>query len=74
LAGVNVLLARENLLLTFVDYYVKKFNVFPCLDYLIEIAIIISWNIWQMDGLKFVIPESCTGKKIVIQKTFLLQQ
>lgn len=68
--GDNVLLARENLLLTFVDYYEKKFNIFPSLDYLIEIAIIISWNIWQMDGLKFVIPESCTGKKIVTEDFF----
>lgn len=62
--GDNVLLARENLLLTFVDYYENKFNVFPSLDYLMEIAIIISWNIWQMDGLKFVIPNSCYVEKI----------
>ena len=26
---------------------------------LIEFAKIIVWNIWQMDGLKFVIPNSC---------------
>lgn len=57
--GDNVLLARENLLFTFVDYYENKFGVFPIKDYLKEIATIISWNIWQMDGLKFVIPNSC---------------
>ena len=28
-------------------------------EYLKEIAEILSWNIWQMDGLKMVIPGSC---------------
>ena len=58
--GDNVLLARENLLFTFIDYYENKFSVFPIKEYMREIATIISWNIWQMDGLRFVIPESCT--------------
>ena len=57
--GDNILLARENLLFTFVDYYIDKFGLAPVKEYLIEIAEIISWNIWQMDGLKFVIPNSC---------------
>ena len=58
--GDNVLLARENLLFTFIDYYENKFSIFPIKEYLREIATIISWNIWQMDGLRFVIPDSCT--------------
>ncbi len=58
--GDNVLLARENLLRTFIDYYMDKFEHFPITEYLLEIAEIISWNIWQMDGLKYVIPNSCT--------------
>ena len=57
--GDNVLLARENLLFTFCDYYEEKFGVYPMKEYLQEIAEILSWNIWQMDGLKFVIPNSC---------------
>ena len=57
--GDNVLLARENLLYTFVDYYEAKFGVSPIKEYLREIAEILSWNVWQMDGLKFVIPNSC---------------
>ena len=57
--GDNVLLARENLLFTFVDYYQNKFGSFPEKAYLREISTIISWNIWQMDGLKYVIPDSC---------------
>lgn len=57
--GDNVLLARENLLFTFVDYYKAKFDKEPAIDILKKIADILSWNIWQMDGLKFVIPGSC---------------
>ena len=57
--GDNVLLARENLLFTFCDYYEKKFKVYPNREQFRTIAEIISWNVWQMDGLKFVIPNSC---------------
>lgn len=59
--GDNVLLARENLLFTFIDYYKERFGKDPAVDILKKIADILSWNIWQMDGLKFVIPESCRG-------------
>ena len=61
--GDNVLLARENLLFTFCDYYEDKFGLYPIKEYLREIAEILSWNIWQMDGLKFVIPNSCHREK-----------
>ena len=57
--GDNVLLARENLLFTFIDYYKDRLHDEPPKEALLEIAEILSWNIWQMDGLKFVIPESC---------------
>jgi len=61
--GDNVLLARENLLYTYIDNYRYKFNKKPDLDLVKEIAEIVSWNIWQMDGLKFVIPNSCKTNK-----------
>ena len=57
--GDNVLLTRENLLFTFVDYYKAQFDKEPTIEILKKIADILSWNIWQMDGLKFVIPGSC---------------
>ena len=57
--GDSLLIARENLLFTFIDYCSDKFNYYPINEYLIEIAKILSWNIWQMDGLKYVIPNSC---------------
>lgn len=57
--GDSLLIARENLLFTFIDYYVERFENYPIKEYLEEIAKILSWNIWQMDGLKYVIPDSC---------------
>lgn len=57
--GDNLVLAREALLYTFIDYYHAKFGNEPLLESLQLIAEIISWNIWQMDGLKGVIPDSC---------------
>jgi hypothetical protein len=35
-----------------------------------SIANVISWNIWQMDGLKCTIPESCTTKTEEISTLF----
>ena len=64
LQGDNILLARENILYTYIDYYKDKFNKKPSLDLIKKIAEIISWNIWQMDGLKFVIPRSCKNEII----------
>lgn len=57
--GDNIVLAREALLYTFIDYYSARFGKAPKTELLFEIAEIISWNIWQMDGLKGVIPNSC---------------
>ncbi|MCD8195452.1 MAG: restriction endonuclease subunit M [Coprobacillus sp.] len=57
--GDSLLIARENLLYSFMDYYLLKFKKMPDNDLLEEIATIISWNFWQMDGLKDVIPNSC---------------
>lgn len=68
--GDNVLLARENLLRTFIDYYVAKFDNFPIIEYLLEIAEIVSWNIWQMDGLKYVVPNSCKAVDEIVYTLF----
>lgn len=57
--GDNLLLARESLLCTFLEYYQAKFNKLPVVKSVNYIAYIISWNLWQMDGLKMVIPGSC---------------
>lgn len=54
--GDNLLLARENLLYTFVDNIKCKLGRYPNLNEYKKIATIISWNVWQMDGLTFTIP------------------
>lgn len=54
--GDSLLLARENLLYTFIDYYVAHFDSKPDVTLLQEFAEIISWNLWQMDGLTYCIP------------------
>jgi len=59
--GDSLLLAREAMLATFIENYTIKFGKEPLLKSLNYIAYIISWNVWQMDGLKGVIPNSCGG-------------
>lgn len=54
--GDNLLLARENLLCAFADYHVAKFGKPAPLTQLKQIANIIAWNVWQMDGLKDCVP------------------
>lgn len=65
--GDNLLIARENILQTVDDFYkdfcankLKLKSKQGLTDEQLEhFAEIISWNIWQMDGLKYVIPLSC---------------
>lgn len=54
--GDNLLIGRINLLMTFVDYLENKWNREPTEKELKTIANIISWNLWQMDGLKGTVP------------------
>jgi hypothetical protein len=54
--GDNVLIARINLLLTFVDYFEERWERKPDDKLLEQLANKIAWNIWQMDGLKDTVP------------------
>lgn len=54
--GDNLLIARINLLYTFVEYYKDRFNEDPDNALLRKIANIIVWNFWQMDGITDTIP------------------
>ena len=65
--GDSLLIARENLLYTFIDYYKHKFKKTPSLALQKEIAEIIVWNIFQMDGLKYVIPMSCKKENVLVK-------
>lgn len=54
--GDNVLLARINLLMTFIEYYEERWGQKPGAKILRQVANKIAWNIWQMDGLKDTVP------------------
>ena len=54
--GDNLLIARINLLLTFIDYYRGRWDREPDSKLLRQIVNKIAWNIWQMDGLKDTVP------------------
>jgi len=54
--GDSLLIGRINLLMTFVDYLDFKWHREPTEKELKSIANIISWNLWQMDGLKGTVP------------------
>jgi len=68
--GDNLILARENILCTVLDYYRAKFDRELPKQSLPGLAYIISWNIWQMDGLKGVIPNSCGERRTVVRDLF----
>ena len=68
--GDNVLIARENLLFTIAEHYEAKFNKKLETQDLVGFAKVIAWNLWQMDGIKYVIPNSCCTKEIIDEDLF----
>lgn len=56
--GDNLLMARINLFYTFIENMEYKFGHNPNEKQLQIIAKIISWNIWQMDGITMTVPYS----------------
>ncbi|MDY0236934.1 MAG: Eco57I restriction-modification methylase domain-containing protein [Gudongella sp.] len=54
--GDSLLIARINFLMTFYDYYQERWSKDPEMDVLKQVANIIAWNLWQMDGLKDSVP------------------
>lgn len=54
--GDNLLLARVNLLLTYAEHLQARWQRKPTEEELLPIANIISWNLWQMDGLHLSVP------------------
>jgi hypothetical protein len=72
--GDNLLLARQNLLYTFIDNMRFKFTHEPSETQLKEIATIISWNLWQMDGVTSTLPFSDTTKILLHGPLFNLDE
>ena len=61
--GDSLLLARENLLYTFIDHYEARHGKSPGVRLLKEFAEIISWNLWQMDGLSYRMPREKSAEQ-----------
>lgn len=57
-AGDNLLIARCNVMMSFVEWFRFKFGRDIPEKYLEIPANIVSWNFWQMDGLKNIVPLS----------------
>jgi len=54
--GDNLLIARINLLVTFVDYMEDRWKRKPTDPELKKVTNIIVWNLWQMDGITGTVP------------------
>ena len=54
--GDSLLIARINLLITFVDYMQDRWDRVPTDAELRKIVNVIVWNLWQMDGISGTIP------------------
>lgn len=54
--GDSLLIARVNLLLTFLDYHRERWGEEPDAKLLQSIIERIVWNLWQMDGMKDAVP------------------
>lgn len=61
--GDNLIIARENILFTFIENMYIKFKCTPDIKLLKKIANIIAWNIWQMDAFTYSIPEIANAKE-----------
>ena len=63
--GDSLLLARENVLYDVIDWFEDKFKMEMPFDLMKEIANVVSYNIFQMDGVTMCIPYSDTPTKIM---------
>lgn len=54
--GDNLLIARVNVIKTFIEFYIHKWNEIPYIKLLKQLLTKITWNLWQMDGLTDTIP------------------
>lgn len=74
--GDNVLIARINLLMTFIEYHERYWEVRPDDRLLKQIVNIIVWNIWQMDGLTGMIPmeQTLPTKKLTAKQKRVAEQ
>ena len=56
LQGYNLLIARVNILCTVEEHMVQRWKQKPEKTWLEKLCNVIAWNLWQMDGIKGVVP------------------
>ena len=61
--GDNLLISRVNLLMTFEEYFLDRWKRKPALSEYGKLITVITWNIWQMDGLSGAIPYGTIEEK-----------
>lgn len=77
--GDSLLIARENILITYIEYFCafcKKHNIAIELNTqsLQCVAEWISWNIWQMDGIKYIVPYSDSRQEKTLEMNFFEEE
>lgn len=68
--GDSLFLARKNILSAVIEAYHDKFGKSINYNTVLIMADIIAWNIWQMDGIKFVKPDSCHDEEYEAMNLF----
>ncbi len=63
--GDNLLIARLNFLLTFENYLQDRWKRTPTEEEYAKLLRILTWNIWQMDGLTGTVPYAEEGQDCV---------
>ena len=63
--GDSLLIARINLLITFVDYMQDRWGRTPTDAELRKIVNVIVWNLWQMDGISGTVPFGMPKENII---------
>ena len=63
LFGSSLLMARLNLMNTFVEHYRLRFSADPDKKNQKAVALRISWNLWQMDGYSYTVPSAVKRKQ-----------
>lgn len=63
--GDSLLIARENMLLGWADAYKARLGHAPSADECMEVADIVSWNVWQMDAFTMCIPGTDTKSLVM---------
>ena len=68
--GDNLVIARLNLMFTFLEYYEDRWHEMPGDEDIRKIVRVITWNIWQMDGLTGMVPYTAHEENGPAQMTF----